>query len=272
MGRRLGKMAVDPTSRFADLVEAPPAELADHLDEAALLIAAHAHPALEVDDYRARLDDLANRAQEPRLADVAHVLFAEEGFQGNTDDYYDPRNSYLDDVIDRRLGIPISLGVVLIEVARRAGIKLAGVGMPGHFLVRLDGEPSIFLDPFDGGALLSPAECERRFHAVQGDAAPFDPDYLEPVGALAIIARMLSNLRQIHTVRHDSVALEWVLRLRSLLPGASLEQRSERAGALAALARFDEAATVLEDLAEEAPDQRADALVAKARRLRAKLN
>ncbi|MEA3075815.1 MAG: hypothetical protein QOF60_723, partial [Actinomycetota bacterium] len=86
MGRRLGKMAVDPTSRFADLVEAPPAELADHLDEAALLIAAHAHPALEVDDYRARLDDLANRAQEPRLADVAHVLFAEEGFQGNTDD------------------------------------------------------------------------------------------------------------------------------------------------------------------------------------------
>jgi regulator of sirC expression with transglutaminase-like and TPR domain len=265
-------MAVDPTSRFAELVGAPPREVTQHLDEAALLIAAHAHPALDVDDYRTRLDDLAQRAQEPRLADVAHVLFAEEGFQGNQDDYYDPRNSYLDDVLDRRLGIPITLGVVLIEVARRAGISLVGVGMPGHFLVRLEDEPSIFLDPFDGGVLLSPTDCEHRFHAVQGDAAAFDPEYLEPVGALTIVARMLANLRQIHTVRHDSLALEWVLRLRSLLPGASLEERSERAGALAALARFDEAATILEDLAEEAPEQRADALVAKARRLRARLN
>ena len=120
------------------------------------------------------------------------------------------------------------------------------------------GEPPIFIDAFNVGELESPAA--------------FDPGDLEPAGPLMIVSRMLANLRQIHTVRHDGLALEWVLRLRSLLPGATVAQRSERAGALAALARFDEAATVLEDLAEEAPDQRADALVAKARRLRARLN
>jgi regulator of sirC expression with transglutaminase-like and TPR domain len=265
-------MAVDPTSRFAALVGAPET-LADHLDEAALLIAAHADPSTDIVRYLAELDDLAAECETPRLADVAHHLFAVEGFRGNTDDYYDPRNSYLGDVIDRRLGIPITLGVVLIEVARRRGIRLAGVNLPGHFLVRLVDEPTpLLVDPFNGGALLGPHEARQRFHAVKGDAAPFDPAHLEPVGPLAIVARMLANLRQIHTLRRDGVGLEWVLHLRGLLPGASLEQRSERAGALVALARFGEAATVLEDLAEEATDQRADALFAKARRLRARLN
>ena len=264
---------MDPTDRFAELVRGPKEVLDANLDTAALLVAAHARPQLEVDAHRAHLDALAEACEEPVLAEVTNLLFGIEGFRGNDADYYDPRNSYLDQVLERRVGIPITLSVVLMEVARRVGIDLQGVSMPGHFLVRLAGEPPILLDPFEGGRLLSEAECVARFHAVQGPAAPFDPGYLEPVGTIAILARMLNNLRTIHLQRQDSANLDWVLRLRGLLPGATFEERVERAGVLAALARFDEAATLLEDLAEQAPaEQQADAMTSKARRLRARLN
>ena len=264
---------MDPTDRFARLVRAPKDELDANLDLGALLIAAHANPALDIDAQRQRLDELAAACDEPVLASVTERLFAIEGFHGNDADYYDPRNSYLDEVLDRRLGIPITLSIVLMEVARRVGIDLHGVSMPGHFLVRLRGEPPVLLDAFEGGRLLSEHECEQRFRAVQGPAAPFDPGYLEPVGTIAILARVLNNLRTIHLQRQDSRSLEWVLRLRGLLPGATLDERSERAGVLAALARFDEAAILLEDLASQAPEPaKAEALTSKARRLRARLN
>lgn len=263
---------MDATDRFARLVRAPADELDQKLDVGALLIAAHARPNLDVDDYVGRLDELAARCREPVLAEVTHQLFAVEGFRGNDGDYYDPRNSYLDEVIDRRVGIPITLAVVLLSVARRLGIDLAGVSMPGHFLARLGGEPAVLLDPFDGGHLLSAQECEARFYAMHGPGAAFDPAFLEPVGTVAILGRMLANLRAVHVQRQDSVSLEWVLRLRSLLPGASLDEGTERAGVLATLARFDEAATLLEDLATDAPDARATLLTSKAKRLRARLN
>ena len=263
---------MDPTDRFARLVRAPKADLDANLDTAALLIAAHANPGLDIEAHRGRLDELAAACDEPVLAEVTNQLFGIEGFRGNDADYYDPRNSYLDQVLERRVGIPITLSVVLMEVARRLGIELEGVSMPGHFLVRLAGEPPILLDAFEGGRLLSEHECEARFRAVQGPAAPFDPGYLEGVGTVAILARMLNNLRSIHLQRQDSRSLEWVLRLRGLLPGATLEERTERAGVLAALARFDEAATLLEDLAAEAPEQQAGTMASKARRLRARLN
>ena len=264
---------MDPTDLFARLVRGPKDVLDVNLDTAALLIAAHARPGLDIDEQRGRLDELARSCDEPVLAEVTNLLFGIEGFHGNDADYYDPRNSYLDQVLDRRVGIPITLSVVLMEVARRVGIDLQGVSMPGHFLVRLAGEPPVLLDAFEGGRLLSEAESIARFRAVQGPSAPFDPGYLEPVGTIAILARMLNNLRNIHLQRQDSVSLEWVLLLRGLLPGATLEERTERAGVLAALARFDEAATLLEELAAQTPEQpRADSLTSKARRLRARLN
>lgn len=263
---------MDPTDRFARLVRGPQQDLDENLDTASLLIAAHADRRLDIEAQKRRLDDLAAACAEPVLAEVTNVLFGIEGFRGNDADYYDPRNSYLDQVLERRVGIPITLSVVLMEVARRVGIVLEGVSMPGHFLVRLPGAPPILLDPFEGGRLLSEHECEQRFRAVQGPAVPFDPGYLEPVGTIAILARMLNNLRNIHLQRQDSAALEWVLRLRGLLPGATLAERTERAGVLAALARFDEAATLLEDLAGEAPQEQAESMASKARRLRARLN
>lgn len=261
-----------PTGRFAELVASPEAVLRDHLDEAALLIAAHARPGLDVEHYRRRLDEIADRCAEPVLAEVSYQVFGIEGIRGNDEDYYDPRNSYLDEVLDRRLGIPITMSVVFLEVGRRLGLSLAGVSMPGHFLVRLLGEPPILLDPFVGGGLLSESECEARFRAVQGPAVPFDPAFLEPVATVDIVARMLNNLRSVHLERQDSVALDWVLQLRGLLPGASLDERSERAGVLVAQARFDEAADLLEQLAEDAPDAKAASMTSKAKRLRARLN
>jgi regulator of sirC expression with transglutaminase-like and TPR domain len=269
----------DPTARFAELVRRPADELDGLLDVGALLLAAHAHPGMtgrNLDDFvrraQGRLDDIAASCEEPVLAEVSHQLFGIEGFHGNDDDYYDPRNSYLDEVLARRTGIPITLSVVLLEVAKRVGIPLVGVSMPGHFLVRLSGEPAVLLDPFAGGLLLSEAECEARFAAVQGPGVAFDRRYLEPVGALDILARMLNNLRTVHLTRQDSRSLEWVLRLRAVLPGATLEDRTERAGVLAALGRFDDAAELLDVLADEAPEERATTLRSRARGLRARLN
>lgn len=261
------------SDRFAELVRGPSEVLEASLDEACLLIATHARPDLDVEAYRSRLDDLAAACEAPLLAEVTRHLYAVEGFRGNDDDYYDPRNSYLDQVIDRRVGIPITLAVVLLEVGRRLGIPLVGVGMPGHFLVRLEGEPAVYLDPFDGGRLLGWSDCEALFRGVHGPAAPFEPSYLDAVGALDILHRILTNLRQVHLRRQDNASLEWVLRLRALLPGAADQDRADRAGVLAAMARFDDAATVLDELAAESDEEDAAvSLSARARRLRARLN
>src|SRR5439155_5170289 len=135
---------VHVVARFADVVgrETVP------LDEAALLVAAHDRPELDVAGELEQLDALAAGCAEPSLDGLRRHLFANLGFVGNTDDYYDPRNSFLDEVVTRRTGLPITLAVVTIEVGRRLGLALAGVGMPGHFLVRASGEPGTFLDPF----------------------------------------------------------------------------------------------------------------------------
>ncbi|MDP9441402.1 MAG: transglutaminase-like domain-containing protein [Actinomycetota bacterium] len=261
------------TARFSELVTGPPEELAAAVDEAVLLVAAHAEPDLDIPAYRARLDDLAAGCATPTLDQVLHRLFVVEGFRGNEEDYYDPRNSYLHEVLDRRLGIPITLGIVMMEVGRRLGIPMAGVPMPGHFLVRLLGEPDVlFVDAFARGQVLTPEECEARFHAAHGPHVAFDPAFLEPISPHAVLSRLLANLRHIHAQRQDSQRLEWVLRLRTLLPDATDEERSERAGVLVALAQFDQAAGVLESLAKEAPPARATDLKARAKRLRARLN
>lgn len=265
-------MPVDAAGRFEALVRGPDEYLDDHLDEAALLIASQANPGLDVEAYRKVLDDLARSCDGDDIAALSHQLFVVGRFRGNDRDYDDPRNSYLDVVLDRRLGIPITLSVVLLEVGRRLGVSMSGVSMPGHFLVRLRGAPPVLLDAFAGGRMLSETECEAWFRATYGPGVPWDPRFLDAVGPTTILARMLANLRSIHLQRHESVALEWVLRLRSLLPGATVEERAERAGVLAALTRFEEAARLLDDLAAEVGDERTATLQSRARRLRAKLN
>jgi regulator of sirC expression with transglutaminase-like and TPR domain len=209
------------TARFAEIVADRGGAVP--LDEAAFLIAAHARPGLDVGAELERLDDLADRVNDPTLDGLRRLLFRDLGFAGNEDDYFDPRNSYLDVVLDRRVGIPISLAVVMLEVGRRIGVPLSGVSMPGHFLVRDKVDPEVFIDPFARGLELNRRGCQLRFHGVHGVEATFDPAYLEPVGKLAIIDRMLANLDGLAVRSGDLGMLSWVLRLRAAVPDADDE-------------------------------------------------
>lgn len=260
----------DPGARFAELVGGPEEDLS--LDEASLLIAAHAHPGLDMPAQIGRLDALAAGCPAPTLDALRHHLFEVEGFRGDTRRYADPRNSFLDDVLSRRRGIPISLAVVTMEVGRRLGIHLVGVGMPGHFLVRHTGVPPVVIDAFDGGRVLDGDGCRQLFRSLFGPRATFAEHLLAPVGPRAILARMLTNLRGIYRSAGDARALGWVLDLRAAIPGAGPAELAERASAQAALARFGEAAATLDTAAELLPPERAARARARAALLRASLN
>ena len=260
------------TERFAELMARP--EPTIPLDEAALLIAAHgcADRSLDLDIERARLDALAASCPAPtRDALVAH-LFADLGFAGDQRDYYDPRNSYLDEVLTRRRGIPITLSVLAMTVGQRLAVPLAGVGMPGHFLVRDEAEPDVFVDPYHGGAVLDRADCATLFHRVHGPGASFSDAFLEPVGTLEIVARMLANLRNAFVSRGDRVALTWVLGLRTYLPGSPAEDQVDLATALASVGRFGDAASAYERAAQRLGGTLGQEYGRNASRLRARLN
>jgi regulator of sirC expression with transglutaminase-like and TPR domain len=199
--------------RFATTAVAPDEEA---LTRAALLI-----PALEYEAFdpaptlralerlgaaaAARLGRVGAGAPAAARVEALNALFfAEEGFHGNEDRYDDPRNSFLNDVVARRTGIPISLSVVYIDVARRAGLHLEGVGFPGRFLVRHPPSPHerlarpLIIDPFDGGALLTEADCRQLLRQHLGDDAAFDRRLLAPADRVQILARMLTNLKRLY--------------------------------------------------------------------------
>jgi regulator of sirC expression with transglutaminase-like and TPR domain len=260
-------VADDPTERFAALI-AQGDDLP--LDEACLLIAQRARPDLDVDAERARLDELADGVAGSGggvVVDadaVVRHLCHDLGFAGDRATYHDARNSLLPDVLDRRLGIPISLAIVAIEVARRRGITLLGVGMPGHFLVRADDDPDHFLDLFDGGRSLDAIGCQEVFERLHPRVA-WDDAFLAPVGPSAIVARVLANLANAHRRAGDRDGLAATLDLRLHVPGATLRDRRELAVLLGSMGRFSQGAEVLEATGEDS-DQEA------ATRLRARLN
>ncbi|MGI9002479.1 MAG: transglutaminase family protein [Pseudonocardia sp.] len=258
---------MDAVAQFADLVADPDVPL----DRAALALAAGADPALRPTRWLAELDRLA--AGVGSLDELVHRLFVEEGFTGNGRDYYDPRNSLLPHVLTRRLGIPITLAVVTMEVGRRAGIALEGVGMPGHFLVRVAGSGT-HLDVFAGGVTLSLAECEARFRAASGVGAdvPFGPHLLTAAPTRSILVRMLENLRGIYRVQRRPTDLEWVLRMRLALPGAGQGELLELAEALGDQARWHDGAQLLEEHLPNATPAQANQLRTAAHALRAHLN
>jgi len=222
-----------PRARFATLMEGPDEALP--LDEAGLLIAAHVDRDLDVAAHLARLDQLAADVPAPTLDGLRALLFRDLGFRGNRADYYDPRNSLLDQVLERRTGIPITLSVVMMEVGRRLGVPMWGVSMPGHFLVRDKVDPSVFVDPFHAGAVLDRDGCERLFLAVQPPGSVFDDSFLDPVPRAAIVLRMLANLETIATARADREMCRWVLQLKVKVPGATDDDRRRLAFLLAEL-------------------------------------
>lgn len=206
---------MNPTERFAELVAGPRDVLP--LDEAVLLVAAHDHD-VDVPAQLARLDALAARCAGPTVDDVAGLLFGEEGFAGDEADYHHPDNSFLDRVLDRRRGLPILLSVLTTEIGARAGVCLAPVGMPGHFLVRDCADPDAFLDPFNGGRRLDRAACAAIFRSLH-PTVPFSDGYLDPIDGPAVLLRLVTNLVRTFTMRGPVASLAWALHLRALLAG-----------------------------------------------------
>lgn len=198
------------------------------LARSALVLSKVAYPNLAVEYPLSRLNALAGGVRKQLVAEtdplaalntLSQYLFEELGFRGNQEDYYDPRNSYLNDVLARRLGIPITLSLLYIEVGQRAGMPLVGVGLPGHFLVAHRGVPGLFVDAFHGGTLLTAAECEARFHAVTSPAIPWHSGYLAPVSSRTFLARMMQNLKQIYLgARRRDLALTMQTLLVMLQP------------------------------------------------------
>ena len=199
-------MSVRSRKTFEQLVTLP--DSAIPLAEAALLMACEEYPQLEVSPYLDQLDHMADMAQESFSAGdspiqtvkkINSLLFETLGFRGNTDDYYDPRNSFFNDVMDRRIGIPITLSTVYLEVSRRLKFPIVGVGMPGHFIVKFaDRDDEFFLDPFNRGEILTREDCQRKLHEMYGDSVEFHDRLLGRVTNRQIIARMLNNLKLIY--------------------------------------------------------------------------
>ncbi len=201
----------DALHRFGEAVRGDDGAI--DLARAALLVG-EVDGELDIDRYLGRIDHLAARADDARtrLGDVpwagpraiAAALFNDLGFRGNTADYYDPDNSFLHRVLDRRTGIPITLSVLYIEVARRIGIDALGLGFPGHFLVRVESTPrALILDPFHGGAELDNAALTVLLQRMTGPDARLEPTMLVPLPKSKILTRVLLNLAGIYGQRGD---------------------------------------------------------------------
>ncbi|MHB1556199.1 MAG: SirB1 family protein [Isosphaeraceae bacterium] len=179
----------------------------------ALELAADAYPGLDIEDYLARIAALSERVR-PRcpsnagarevLGQVNWVLFVEEELRGNQEDYYDPRNSYLNEVLDRRLGIPISLSVLYWAIARPLGVSVAGLNFPGHFMLRVDdGEETLFVDPFHSGAILDREACRRRLSEILQQPVDLSDEMTAPAPLAVVVTRMLRNLKSIYLRAED---------------------------------------------------------------------
>src|SRR5215204_6002347 len=226
--------------RFAEEALRPDGEV--DLARAALLIGAEEEPRrADVGRCLARLDEMGEEARAravrrggSRVEALNGYLFEELGFAGNQSDYYDPRNSMLHQVLGRRTGIPITLSVVYIVVGRRAGLRVEGVGLPGHFVVRAsEGEgPGVLVDPFNGRQT-DRDECQTRLDLIYEGRLTLEEEHLRPVGARSILARMLGNLKAVyagtHLFRRALAAVERIL----LLTPEDLEERRDRGMLLA---------------------------------------
>jgi regulator of sirC expression with transglutaminase-like and TPR domain len=195
--------------------------------EVALRLACDEYPGLDVEAYLGELDGMAREARhyvrgdlDAQVNGLCRYLFHEMGFRGNTTQYYDPRNSYLNQVLDRRTGIPLTLSLVAMAVGNRVGLPVVGVGLPGHFVAKAvrDGQEAIF-DPFHGGRRLSPEECEQLVEQVTQQPFHAGAEHMQAAAAGRIIQRLLANLKSIYLRDEDYVrAIRAIERLRQLAP------------------------------------------------------
>ncbi|MFN7087453.1 MAG: SirB1 family protein [Burkholderiales bacterium] len=226
-----------PTDHWQRIVAAPDAEM--DLARAALVIAAAEYPDLDIDAYLDRIDDMAARLGRRLRGDIPptetiialnHYLFEELGFAGNDTDYYDPRNSYLNEVLDRRLGIPITLSLVYIEIGRRVGLELYGISFPGHFLVGcMVRGGALVLDPYARGISLGVEDLQQRIRQLR-NGIELDPQAVKSMisaaGNKEIVVRLLRNLKEIYLHENEMMkALSAAGRIIDVAPDAAEEYR-----------------------------------------------
>jgi regulator of sirC expression with transglutaminase-like and TPR domain len=227
-------LSTDPYRDFRQAVERPEENI--ELGRAALTIALTDYPGLDISDYLARIDRLATEVMGRlgpeadiyrSIAALNYVLFRRHGFRGNRDDYFDPKNSFLNEVIERKIGIPITLSVLYMEVARRAGLTLDGVGFPGHFLVKRAGDgEKIVIDPFNNGEIMSREDIDKMLFDLYGGKVVFHSDFLASSAKKDILKRMLTNLKAIYINGNDLVrSLAALDRLVILDPASAVDIR-----------------------------------------------
>jgi regulator of sirC expression with transglutaminase-like and TPR domain len=253
---------------FAALIARDDARI--DLARACLMIAQDAYPGLDVDRYMGEIERMAIRLRgrlpqtggaEERVVALNQFLYEDLGYWGNTDDYYDPRNSYLNEVIDRKTGIPITMSILYMELGRRIGLPLEGVSFPGHFLVRLRLRGgTLVLDPFAGGAPQSQAELRSRVKRVIPDGVADDlpaaelplDQFLEPATNRQILSRLLRNLKGIYREKPERM-LDVLNRMLLVTPDASVELR-DRGYVYQRLECYRAALKDLTDYTEREPD------------------
>jgi len=241
------------------------------LGRAALTIALTDYPDLDISTYLARIDELAveviHRCDvggevHETIAALNYVLFEQHGFRGNRDDYYDPKNSFLNEVLKRRLGIPITLSVLYMEVAQRVGMALDGVGFPGHFLVKYaQNGVEVFIDPFHQGEIKSGGDLAKMLDGLYAGAVELRAEFLQGAGKKAILKRMLANLQGIYLKANDLVKLLSVLDQAIILEPVAVEEIRDRARVYSRLECFSQAREDFETYLRLAPEAHDAALV-----------
>ncbi|MFL5679885.1 MAG: SirB1 family protein [Chloroflexota bacterium] len=247
-------------ARFARIVARPEPEI--DLASGALCIAADGRPELDPDDTLEILERLAERVRlrldlgDPTdrvLGRLHDVLYREAGFRGPTaSEYHDPQNSQLDRVVVRRIGLPISLAVVELEVAWRVGLRLFGVGLPGHFIV--GGPRGLLVDPADGGRHLTADDCQALIRQSVGDGVLLHAGMLRPTRKREILARMLRNLRSVHLTQLEWAAALGTVDLLSVVEPTDPDHERDRGLLLGRMGRFTDAISCLGRYLEERPD------------------
>jgi hypothetical protein len=198
------------------------------LDATALAMSGVLQPGLDTVAWLVELDEIAGRCPSPTRDGVVDHVVRGEGFTGDRSTYGDWRNSCLDHVIRGRRGIPITLSVLVVEVARRVGVSLVGVGMPAHFLVGDPDDPDWFADPFGGGQRLDAAGCRSLFESLTRAQVPWRDEFVRPTSRRAVVARMLNNLKQATPRRTDPVRHALVMRMRGVMPELADEEDEVR--------------------------------------------
>jgi regulator of sirC expression with transglutaminase-like and TPR domain len=255
----------DVIQAFATLVRSEIEDESVDILRAALTLSRIHEPFLDMERYVHRVDELAARVavkiDDPDdpvqiIAAMNDVLFREEMFRGNTVDYYSPRNSFLHDVLDRRLGIPITLALVYMEVARRVGFQLFGVGMPGHFLLKhydLDGH-SILIDAFERGSIVTEDDCRQKLDSIYSGQVALQPEFLLPVTRRQMLTRILNNLRSIYLSQRDFRRAVQVVDLILVIYPRSPEDMKQRAVLRYNLNDFRGALSDFEEYVKMSPD------------------